>query len=96
LLDFPDTVKNNMGYALGLAQIGGKHPRAKLWKGLGTGVLEIVEDYRGDTFRVIYDTFRESSLCTPCFSEKVEKRDQDSAKSCRFNWRTAQTRCSRP
>jgi phage-related protein len=54
LLDFPDTVKNNMGYALGLAQIGGKHPRAKPWKGHEPGVLEVVEDYRGDTFRVIY------------------------------------------
>ncbi len=46
--------KNNMGYALGLAQIGGKHPRAKPWKGHGSGVLEVVEDYRGDTFRAIY------------------------------------------
>jgi phage-related protein len=54
LLDFPDTVKNNMGYALGLAQIGGKHPRAKPWKGHVSGVLEVVEDYRGDTFRAIY------------------------------------------
>jgi len=54
LLDFPDTVKNDMGYALGLAQIGGKHPRAKPWKGHGPGVLEVVEDYRGDTFRAIY------------------------------------------
>lgn len=39
---------------MGLAQLGGKHPRAKPWKGLGTGVFEIVEDDDGDTYRVVY------------------------------------------
>ena len=43
-----------MGYALGLAQLGAKHPNAKPWKGEGAGVLEIVEDHRGDTYRAIY------------------------------------------
>jgi phage-related protein len=33
---------------------GGKHPNAKPWKGAGPGVLEIVEDYRGDAYRAIY------------------------------------------
>ena len=37
-----------------VAQFGGKHPRAKPWKGLGSGVLEIVEDYRTDTYRAVY------------------------------------------
>jgi len=54
LLEFPDAVISNMGYALGLVQIGGKHPRAKPWKGHGPGVFEIVDDYRGDTFRAVY------------------------------------------
>ena len=43
-----------MGYALGLAQLGSKHPHAKPWKGEGPGVLEIVEDHRGDTYRAVY------------------------------------------
>ncbi len=43
-----------MGYALGLAQLGGKHPKAKPWKGEGAGVFEIVEDHRGDTYRAVY------------------------------------------
>ena len=43
-----------MGYALGLAQLGGKHPRTKPWKGEGPGILEVVEDFRGDTFRAVY------------------------------------------
>ncbi len=51
---FPDEVQDDMGYALGLAQFGGKHPKAKPWKGEGPGVFEIVEDYRGDTYRAVY------------------------------------------
>lgn len=53
-LEFPAQVQSEMGYALGLAQLGGKNPRAKPWKGEGPGVLEIVEDHRGDTYRAVY------------------------------------------
>ena len=51
---FPTDVQNDMGYALGLAQLGAKHPKAKPWKGEGSGIFEIVEDHRGDTFRAVY------------------------------------------
>jgi phage-related protein len=55
LKDFPDEVQDVMGYALYLAQTGGKHPDAKPLKGFkGAGVLEIVEDFDGDTYRAIY------------------------------------------
>ena len=53
-LSFPIEVQDEMGYALGLAQLGVKHPNAKPWKGEGTGVLEVVEDHRGDTYRAVY------------------------------------------
>ena len=53
-LTFPTDVQNEMGYALGLAQLGARHPKAKSWKGEGPGVFEIVEDHRGDTFRAVY------------------------------------------
>jgi len=43
-----------MGYALGLAQLGGKHPDAKPWKGEGPGVYEIVERFDGDAYRGVY------------------------------------------
>lgn len=44
-----------MGYALYVAETGGKHPDAKPLKGFGGGgVLEIVEDHDGDTFRAVY------------------------------------------
>ena len=52
--DFPAQVQSEMGYALGLAQLGSRHPRAKPWKGEGSGVLEIVEDHRGDAYRAVY------------------------------------------
>ena len=54
LLSFPETVIGNLGYALGVAQLGEKHPAAKAWKGEGPGVFEIVEDFDGDTFRLLY------------------------------------------
>ena len=51
----PDDVKSHMGYALYIAQLGGKHRDAKPLKGFGgAGVLEVVKDHRGDTFRSIY------------------------------------------
>jgi phage-related protein len=50
----PQDVQDEIGYALYLAQIGDKYFRAKPLKGLGPGVLEIVADHRGDTYRGIY------------------------------------------
>ena len=55
LQDFPESVKDLMGFALYLAQTGGKHPAAKPLKGFGgAGVLEVVEDHHGDTYRAVY------------------------------------------
>ena len=54
LMQFPEDVQDEMGIALSVAQFGGKHPKAKSWKGEGPGVLEIVGDHRGDAYRAIY------------------------------------------
>ena len=44
-----------MGYALYVAQLRDKHRDAKPLRGFGgAGVLEIVGDHEGDTFRCIY------------------------------------------
>lgn len=51
---FPSEVQRSIGFALGAAQYGGKHPSAKPWKGEGPGVVEVVKDYDGDTFRAVY------------------------------------------
>jgi phage-related protein len=51
----PDAVKSRMGYALYLAQQGDKHRSAKPLKGFGgAGVVEIVTDHSGATFRCVY------------------------------------------
>ena len=54
LRTFPAAVQDEMGYAIYLAQRGDKHVSAKPLKRLGTGVLEVVSDRRGDTFRSVY------------------------------------------
>jgi phage-related protein len=55
LREFPEPVQDHMGYALYVAQRGGKHRDAKTLKGFGgAGVLEVISDYRGDTFRAVY------------------------------------------
>src|ERR1700692_468471 len=55
LREFPAPVQDVMGYALYLAQGGGKHQDAKVLTGFGgAGVLEVIKDYRGDTFRGVY------------------------------------------
>jgi phage-related protein len=51
----PQQVVHVFGYALYLAQIGQKHDQAKVLSGFGSaGVLEVVEDWRGDTYRAVY------------------------------------------
>ena len=73
-LDFPEAVIGEMGNALGIAQFGGKHPSAKPWKGLGSGIFEIVEDFDGDTYRAIYTVrFREAVYVLHAFQKKSPK-----------------------
>lgn len=55
LRGFPADVRRDVGSALLLAQKGGKGDVAVPLKGYGgAGVLEIIEDHRGDTFRAVY------------------------------------------
>jgi phage-related protein len=74
LLGFPEAVKDEIGAALSVAQFGGKHPRAKPWKGVGPGVLEIVEDHRGDTYRAVYTVrFEQAIYVLHTFQKKSPK-----------------------
>lgn len=55
LCAFPEEVKDAIGYALYVAQLGGKHPNAKPLRGFGgAGILEVVEDYAGGAYRAVY------------------------------------------
>jgi phage-related protein len=52
--EFPVHAQKDMGVALFVVQLGGTPDAAKPWKGLGSGVYELVEYHRGDTFRAVY------------------------------------------
>jgi phage-related protein len=55
LREFPKDVRRVMGQAIDDAEHGGEHPSAKALKGFGgRGVLEIVDDFDGDTYRAVY------------------------------------------
>jgi phage-related protein len=53
LKEFPTEAQRTIGYALYVAQVGEKHPRAKPLKGL-PGVLEIRTEYASNAYRAIY------------------------------------------
>jgi phage-related protein len=74
LLEFPETVKDEIGIALSVAQFGGKHPKAKPWKGEGAGVFEVVEDYRGDAYRAVYTVkLKNAAYVLHAFQKKSPK-----------------------
>jgi len=71
LLAFPEKVVDDFGYALGVVQQGGVPPSAKPWKGEGPGVFELVESFRGDTWRVAYTVkFEKAIYVLHCFQKK--------------------------
>jgi phage-related protein len=72
LKEFPDEVKQDVGYALFQAQRGGKPICAKPLKGFGgAGVLEIIENHDGDTYRAVYTVkFAKVIYVLHCFRKK--------------------------
>lgn len=71
----PDDVVDVFGFALHLAQNGKKHDQAKPLKGFGgAGVLEVVEDYQGDTFRAVYTVkIADAVYVLHCFQKKSKQ-----------------------
>lgn len=68
----PEDVKDLFGHAIDLAQAGGKHQDAKALSGFGSaGVLEVVEDFRSDTYRAVYTVkFAGWVYVLHCFQKK--------------------------
>ena len=68
----PEDVKDVFGHAIDLAQAGGKHQDAKAMSGFGSaGVLEVVEDFRSDTYRAVYTVkFARWIFVLHCFQKK--------------------------
>ena len=75
LRGFPENVKDVMGFALRAAQARGKHADAKPLKGFkGAGVLEIVDDFDGDTYRAVYTIkFEAAVYVLHAFQKKSKK-----------------------
>lgn len=75
LLVMPDDVVDVFGFALHLAQIGKKHEQAKPLRGFGgAGVLEVVEDYMGDTYRAVYTVkIADAIYVLHCFQKKSKQ-----------------------
>ncbi len=71
LLAMPRPTVAEIGAGLSAAQYGGKHPAAKPWKGLGSGVFEVVSDFRTDTYRAAYLVRLEHAVYVlHCFQKK--------------------------
>jgi phage-related protein len=75
LREFPEEVKDEMGFALYEAQCGLKPLAAKPLRGFGgAGVLEIVSDYQTDTYRAIYTVkFDDRVYVLHAFQKKSKK-----------------------
>lgn len=75
LLAMPDAVVDVFGFALHLAQTGRKHEQAKPMKGFGgAGVLEMVEDHLGDTYRAVYTVkMSDAVYVLHCFQKKSKQ-----------------------
>lgn len=72
LMAMPDDVQDTFGYALHLAQSGQKHSDAKPLKGFGgAGVLEVVEDHKGNAYRAVYTVrYAQAVYVVHCFQKK--------------------------
>ncbi len=75
LKNFPEDVKQAVGYALYLAQCGEKHSSVKPLKGFrGTSVLEVVQNFDGDTYRAVYTIQFEDVVYVVHVFQKKSKR----------------------
>ncbi len=59
---FPPKVQETFGFELFLAQTGQFPPSAKPLKGLGSGIVELVEDFDGDSYRAVYTVRFETAV----------------------------------
>src|SRR4030066_2356613 len=75
LMVLPTDVRRLFGYALSLAQAGDQHDAAKVVHGFGSaGVLEVVEDDAGGTYRAVYTVkFKEAVFVLHCFQKKSKR-----------------------
>ena len=86
LREFPEPVQDHMGYALYVAQLGGKHRDTKTLSGFGgAGVVEVVKDYRGHIPRGVHGSVRRHCLRPSRLSEEIEDRPGNTAPGYRVD-----------
>jgi phage-related protein len=84
LTGFPEEVQDVMGYALFLAQAGAKHEDVKPLSGdsafRGAGVLEILDNFEGDTYRAVYTLEFDGVIYVLHAFQKKSKRGKETPK----------------
>jgi phage-related protein len=72
---FPRAVQRVLGHALERVQVGLRPVQAKPLKGFkGAGVVELVDDHDGDTYRAVYTVRLASRVCMlHAFQNKAKK-----------------------
>ena len=72
--EFPPRVQDTLGFELFLAQTGQHPPSAKPLKGIGSGIVELIEDFDGDTYRTVYTVrFQEAVYVLHAFKKKSKR-----------------------
>ena len=83
LMDFPEDVRRAFGYALGVAQLGAKHPSAKPWKGEGAGGGGVCR--RQCLSCGLHGAIFQCGVCAALFSKEVTQwhtHGQDRYRTC--------------
>lgn len=72
LIQLPSDVQDVFGYALHIAQMGETPLNAKVLSGFGgAGVLEVIENHMGDTYRAVYTVrYAYAVYVLHCFQKK--------------------------
>lgn len=75
LRQMPKSIRVDFGHALRLAQEGQKHASVKPLKGMGSAsVLEVCEDFEGDTYRAVYTVrFKDAIYVLHVFQKKSKR-----------------------
>lgn len=74
LRDFPDPVKDEIGFALRRIQEGKTPISAKPLKGMGSGVMEVISDYDTNTYRAVYVlNLGDKIYVLHCFQKKSKR-----------------------
>jgi phage-related protein len=80
-LEFPAKVRDRFGFASFLAQTGQYPPSAKPLKGVGSGTIELIDNFDSDALRAVCTVRFDSAVYVlHCFPKEIEARRQDSPK----------------